>query len=123
MSADTDHLRVVLRRMIADVAEAQRLQTDVVTRATKAGVTKVLFDYRMVGSHHQAVRTNMWEWAAQASFVAMALLVDNDLTRVRMNMTAVAQRVRMRAFLRESDAIGWLEGAERRRPTIEITKI
>ena len=38
-----------------------------------------------------------------------------DLTRVRMNMTAVAQRVRMRAFLHEPDAVGWLEGAERRR--------
>ena len=65
----------------------------------------------------------MWDWAGQAPFVAMALLVANDLTRVRMNMTAVAQKVRMRAFLREADALGWLDGAERRRPTTEISKV
>lgn len=123
LSADGDHLRVVLHRVIADVPEAERLQADIVARASAAGVKKVLFDYRKVDAHSEAVRTCMWDWAGQVAFVAMALIVANDLTRVRMNMTAVAQRVRMRAFLRDEDAQGWLDGAERRRPTTEITKI
>ena len=123
VSVEGDRLRVTLHRVIADVAEAERLQEDIERRTTASAVAKVLFDYRKVGSHNEAVRTSMWDWASRATFVAMALLVANDLTRVRMNMTAVAQKVRMRAFLHEPDALGWLEGAERRRPTTEITKI
>jgi hypothetical protein len=123
VSVEGDRLRVELHRVIGDLAEAERLQQEIEHLATDGGVAKVLFDYRKVGSHDEEVRTSMWDWAARATFVAMALLVANDLTRVRMNMTAVAQRVRMRAFLHEADALGWLEGAERRRPTIEITKI
>lgn len=123
VSVEGDRLRVALHRVIGDVAEAERLQEEVERCATAGGVAKVLFDYRRVGSHTEAVRTNMWDWAARTPFVAMALLVANDLTRVRMNMTAVAQKVRMRAFLHDADALGWLDGAERRRPTTEITKI
>ncbi|HWB74238.1 MAG TPA: hypothetical protein VG755_04770 [Nannocystaceae bacterium] len=123
VSVEGDRLRVALHRVIADISEAERLQEEIERRATAGGVAKVLFDYRKVGSHDEAVRTSMWDWAARTSFVAMALIVANDLTRVRMNMTAVAQKVRMRAFLHEPDAVGWLEGAERRRPTTEITKI
>jgi hypothetical protein len=120
LSAEGDRLRVKLHRVIADVAEAERLQAQIVARAAQAGVTKILFDYTKVGTHSEPVRTSMWEWASRASFVAMALMVGNDLTRVRMNMTAVAQKVRMRAFLREPDALAWLDGAERRRPTTEV---
>jgi hypothetical protein len=122
LSSSADHLRVVLNREIADLAEAKRLQIEVTERAAQIGVVKVLFDYRRVGTHEEAVRTNMWHWAARSNFVAMALLVANDLIRVRMNMTAVAQKVRMRAFLKEPDALGWLVDAERRRPTTEVPK-
>jgi hypothetical protein len=123
LSVAGDYLRVALRRTIADLQESKRLQTEVIERAAAAGVVKVLFDYSRIGSHAEDVRSDMWQWAGRAKFIAMALVVDNDLTRIRMNMTAVAQRVRMRAFLRDSDALGWLDGAEKRRPTTEIPKM
>ncbi|MBC8073789.1 MAG: hypothetical protein IAG13_36055 [Deltaproteobacteria bacterium] len=123
LSVVGDYLRVALHRTMADLAESKRLQTEVIERAAAAGVVKVLFDYSRVGSHADDVRSDMWQWAGRTKFVAMALVVDSDLTRIRMNMTAVAQRVRMRAFLSDRDALGWLDGAEKRRPTTEIPKL
>lgn len=116
----TAYVRVKMLRRIADVEEADRLQSDIERATRSAGLTAVMFDYRGVVGHDESVRSAMWEWAAVCGLQALALLVDSELSRVRMNMTALSKRVPIRAFLTEDDAMAWLTDPAGRRPTREI---
>jgi hypothetical protein len=116
-------VRVKMLRRIADVAEAETLQRQIASTAGTADVSSVLFDYRGVVGHDESVRNSMWEWASACGMNAMALLVDSELSRVRMNMTAVSKRVPIRAFLSEHEALAWLADPASRRPTREVKPI
>lgn len=116
----TAFVRVKMLRRIADVDEADRLQSRIEEATRGAGLTAVLFDYRGVVGHDESVRSAMWEWAGACGLQALALLVDSELSRVRMNMTALSKRVPIRAFLTENDALSWLTDPAGRRPTREI---
>ncbi|MFO0635055.1 MAG: hypothetical protein U0168_19600 [Nannocystaceae bacterium] len=116
-------VRVKMLRRIADVAEAETLQRQIASTAGTADVSSVLFDYRGVVGHDESVRNSMWSGPAPAVTVPTALLVDSELSYVRMNMTAVSKRVLIRAFLSEHEALAWLADPASRRPTREVKPI
>jgi hypothetical protein len=64
----------------------------------------------------------MWTWTASAGLEAVAVVVDGELTRVRLNMTALSKRVPLRAFVEEPEAVAWLVDPEQRRPTREVRR-
>jgi len=113
-------VRVVFSRAVDSVAAALALQgrIDAAAQATR----RVLLDYRCVGAHAEEVRESMWDWAARADLEGIAVVVDGELTRVRLNMTALSRRVPMRAFLGLDEAAKWLVDPNPRRTT-RITRI
>ncbi len=99
-------VRVVFARTVDSVAAALALQEriDAAAKSTR----RVLLDYRRVGAHADEIRESMWDWAARADLEGIAVVVDGELTRVRLNMTALSRRVPMRAFLGPDEAAQWL---------------
>ncbi len=108
-------VRVVFARTVDSVAVALALQEriDAAAKSTR----RVLLDYRRVGAHADEIRESMWDWAARADLEGIAVVVDGELTRVRLNMTALSRRVPMRAFLGPDEAAQWLLDPNPRRAT------
>ncbi len=123
------YVGVVLARPMATVDEAHALHREIARRLAAATLTRVLLDYRAVGAHTDEVRECMWAWAEQAPLdphapiEAIAAVVTGELTRVRLNMTALARRVPMRAFANEVDAVKWLVTPNTRRTTRIIHRV
>lgn len=127
--ANAAYLGVVLSRAMATLDEARALHQEIARRLAAATLTRVLLDYRAVGIHSDEVRECMWTWAEQAPLdphapiEAIAAVVSGELTRVRLNMTALARRVPMRAFASEVDAVHWLVTPNTRRTTRIISRV
>lgn len=123
------YLGVALARPMSTIDEAHALHREIARRLAAATLTRVLLDYRAVGDHTDEVRECMWAWAAQAPLdprapiEAIAAIVTGELTRVRLNMTALARRVPMRAFANEVDAVQWLVKPNTRRTTRIINRV
>lgn len=120
IEAEERFVRVVFARPVDSVAAALALQERIDAAAT--ATRRVLLDYRSVGAHADEVRESMWDWAARADLDGIAVVVDGELTRVRLNMTALSRRVPMRAFLGADEAAAWLVDPNPRRTT-RITRI
>jgi hypothetical protein len=80
----------------------------------------MLLDYRALGPGADEIREAVQEWARTAHIEAIAAVVDGELARVRLNMTALSLRLPMRGFLTEKEALAWLLDPEQRRPTREV---
>ena len=107
-------IRVALRSHMAEGAEADRLLRDVDSALARTGFDRVMFDYRGVDGHGDEIREAMWTWAMDRSLRAVALVVDGEMTRVRTNMTALSRKVRLRAFMNETEATQWMREPGRR---------
>ena len=114
-------VRVALHSRLDDAGDVDRLLKAVDAALTRTAFERVLFDYRGIDSHGEAVRDTMWTWASDRMLAAVAVVVDGEMTRVRTNMTALSRKVRMRAFLDESDAVQWMHNPGRR--TREIPQL
>ena len=95
-------VRVALHGRLDDAGDVDRL-----LKAVDAALTRTAFE-------REAVRDTMWTWASDRMLAAVAVVVDGEMTRVRTNMTALSRKVRMRAFLDESDAVQWMHNPGRR---------
>ena len=121
--SNPDYIRVRFSRPLASLEEAQALQEELERRVPAAGVGRVLFDHRGIEPHPDAIAIAMLQWARDSQLAGTSVVVDTELARVRINMTALAQRVAMRAFVSEVDAIRWLLDPEQRRPTREVKQL
>jgi hypothetical protein len=120
IEAGEGFVRVVFAGTIDSVAAALALQERI--EAAAKATRRVLLDYRSVGAHADEVRESMWDWAARADLQSIAVVVDGEMTRVRLNMTALSRRVPMRAFLGPDEAAQWLVDPNPRRAT-RITRL
>jgi hypothetical protein len=61
-------------------------------------------------SDWQAIREARWRSLAASGAERIAVIVDDELAVVRVRMAAIAAKAKVRAFVREEDAIVWLRG-------------
>jgi len=107
-------VRVVMHARLKTAADVERLLANVEGALGRTTYERVLFDYRGIESHPEEVREAMWTWATKHPKLAIALVVDSEMTRVGTNMTALSRRVRLRAFMDEDEARKWLREPPRR---------
>jgi hypothetical protein len=70
---------------------------------------RALFDNRETTSPTDDIRDAMLAWVCEAGrFEAVAVVLQSDMLAVRLNMDAIAHRVRMRAFDSVPAAQKWL---------------
>jgi hypothetical protein len=118
------YLVVRQHRVFTDRPEAEAMLTAVTAALKRLGLDKIVVDQRRIGPHGEDVRTVMWDWARGAGRrVATALVVDNELARVRANMTALSSGLQLRAFAVEAQAESWLSATPPRRPTAELPPV
>ena len=112
------------RRVFTDRPEAESMLTEITARLKRLGLAKIVVDQRRIGPHDDDVRSAMWDWAKGAGRrIATALVVDNDLARVRANMTALSSGLQLRAFAVQAQAESWLSATPARRPTAELPPV
>ncbi len=116
------YVRVDFVKPVDRVDQAEAIHADVDRSMASHEVCRVLFDYRGLGSELDTIRDAMWPWAERTQLEAVGVIVDGELARVRLNMTALSKRVPLRAFDREADAVTWLTDPEQRRPTRELKR-
>jgi hypothetical protein len=79
------------------------------SRCARAGTRRVLFDNRQTLAPEEAVRDMVWAWIRDPTQLErVALLLESSMGVVRANMTAVSQRIRLRAFNSFEEARAWL---------------
>lgn len=115
-----DIVRARFVRVVADLADADAVAAAL--DAARGPGRKLLLDYRGVSGHAEEVRDAMWQWAKDGDLI-LAMVVDAELARVRINMLALSHRLRVRAFLDERDAMVWLAGPSTRTPTRETPQM
>jgi hypothetical protein len=103
------HVVVWQSGRLASLDEARALQKAVRSRCLRAGVRRALFDNRQTLAPEEAIRDLIWAWVRDpADFERVALLLESSMGVVRANMTAVSQKVRLRAFTSFEEARQWL---------------
>lgn len=122
IQADAQYVRVDFARPLTSTEDAQTLHAELERSFAAHGMRRVLFDYSKIGGADEAVRDAMWTWIETVGLEAIAVIVDGELARVRLNMTALSKRLPLRAFVRGVDAIAWLTDPEQRRPTREVRR-
>lgn len=120
--ADAQYVRVDFSQPLTSVGDAETLHAELERSFAAHGMRRVLFDYSKAGGGDESVRDAMWAWIGSAGIEAVAVIVEGELARVRLNMTALSKRLPLRAFVREVDAIAWLTDPEQRRPTREVRR-
>lgn len=116
------YVRVDFVSPVDRVEQADAIHADVDRSMASNDVFRVMFDYRGLGTELDTIRDAMWRWAEHTQLEAIGVVVDGELARVRLNMTALSKRVPLRAFVREADAVTWLTDPEQRRPTRELKR-
>jgi hypothetical protein len=120
--ADAQYVRVDFREPLTSADDAATLHLALEQAFAAHGMRRVLFDASRAGGGDEVVRDTMWTWIESTGLEAIAVIVDAELARVRLNMTALSKRLPLRAFIREVDAIAWLTDPEQRRPTREVRR-
>src|SRR5438128_2604879 len=84
-------------------------QQDLDRARTSVGIHRALFDNRQTTVTPDELRDDMLAWVCETGrFDAVAVVLQSDMLAVRLNMDAIAHRVRMRAFDSVSAAQRWL---------------
>ncbi|MCU0677040.1 MAG: STAS/SEC14 domain-containing protein [Myxococcota bacterium] len=120
LRVEDGYLRVIERgdpesvdAMLAYAAAMERARVraavpGVLVVAQRAAQTTAVSDW-------QAIREARWRSLAASSAERIAVIVDDELAVVRVRMAAIAAKAKVRAFVREDDAIAWLRGDSTRR--------
>lgn len=111
----TGYLLVVEHGQLGS-ADAMVAYLDEVERhAQRAGVERALFDARQdppPTRGDESVGLARWDyWADKTRLSAIAVLFKSEIAEARVNMTARARRVNVRAFLDRTAAEEWLAGS------------
>lgn len=106
-------LRVEERGDPTDADEMTRYFAAIDRALGVAGVAALLIVAQQTGErplspHWKAIRDARWKALATSRAKRIAVLVDDELGASRVQMTAVAMKAPVRAFLDEPTAIAWL---------------
>jgi hypothetical protein len=118
------HIVVRQLRIVASRFEADAMLAELSAALERRGIAKAMLDQRSLPQLDDDVRDALWEWARGAGRrVAVALVVDGELARMRANMSALTSGLQLRAFALEARAEDWLFATPAQRPTTEIPRV
>lgn len=117
LRAEDGYLRVVERGDPESVAAMLAYAAAMERARVRAGVVGILVVAQRaaettVVSDWQEIREARWQSLAASGAARIAVIVDDELAVARVRMAAIAAKANVRAFVRETDAIAWLKGAE-----------
>lgn len=93
----------------ASTADLRAFQAEIDRVRTESGAKRALFDNRQTAAPTDEIRDAMLAWVCEPGrFDAVAVVLQSEMLAVRLNMDAIAQRVRMRAFESVAAAQKWL---------------
>lgn len=91
--------------------EVAQFQLEMERACSGSAIRRALFDNRETAQTGDDVRDAMLAWVSDpARFDAIAVVLQSDMLAVRLNMDAIAHRVRVRAFDSVAAAQTWLDG-------------
>jgi hypothetical protein len=91
------------------MAELLAFQCEIERIRVEGDIHRALFDNRQTTAPVDEIRDAMLAWVCEAGrFDALAVVLQSEMLVVRLNMDALAQRVRMRAFDSIAAAQKWL---------------
>jgi hypothetical protein len=98
----------------ATLEQAQQFQQEIERVRVASSVRRALFDNRQTARTPDAIRDAMLAWVSDPErFDAIAVVLRSEMLAVRLNMDAIATRVRMRAFDSVPAAQKWLADVRR----------
>ena len=104
-----DTLLVWQRGAPDSLAQLGRFQDELSRAREETSARRALFDNRETTMPPDEIRDAMLAWVCEAGrFDAIAVVLQSEMLAVRLNMDAIAQRVRMRAFDSVPAARKWL---------------
>lgn len=112
------YLRVEGHGNPSDADEATRYLAAVERAASELGAALFVAQKtgdRPLSPHWNAIRDARWKALAASRLERIAVVVDDELGASRVQMTAVAMKAPVRAFVDESAAIAWLVARARER--------
>lgn len=93
----------------ASMLELQEFQQEIDRVRVESDIHRALFDNRQTTTPIDEIRDAMLAWVCEPGrFDALAVVLQSEMLVVRLNMDALAQRVRMRAFDSIAAAQMWL---------------
>ena len=105
----TDTLLVWQSGAPASMLELREFQQEIDRVRVESDVHRALFDNRQTTAPIDEIRDAMLAWVCEPGrFDALAVVLQSEMLVVRLNMDALAQRVRMRAFDSIAAAQKWL---------------
>ena len=110
ITSQGDHALIHQTGRLANVADARKMQREIVERCLEWGVRRAVFDNRATIAPDDEVRELMWEWLVDVDLERVALLLESPMAVVRANMTALAKGLKVRAFAELDEARAWLKG-------------
>ena len=120
----TTHVIVRQHRIVQSRTEADRMLAGLSGSLERHGLGKAVLDLRGLPQVDDDLRDALWDWARGAGVrVALALIVDGELARMRSNMAALTSGLQLRAFAAEVLAEAWLLATPAKRPTAELPPI
>ena len=109
VEAEGEYVLVRCVGRMASAAEAQEMQRKIEQALERTNLRTVIVDNRETSAPVDEARESMWTWCREcAALDRLALLLENEMARVRANMTAVSGGARVRAFASVEDAAVWL---------------
>lgn len=110
MEARQGYLHVVHPGSLATEEEVYVYSLAIEREAAKRGVRRVLIDARAeAGEERHDVRTALWRWlGVTRALDSIAIVARDTLAATRINMTALSQRLSIRAYDEPTTAVRWL---------------
>jgi hypothetical protein len=119
LTARADYLLVVEHGTLSTADEVARYTSELETAANRFQLRRLLVDARSETTESAArgeARTGMWRWIrAQRSFEMIGFVLVDQMMIARVNMTALSEKLPIRAFDSVAEGHRWL--ARIRRPS------
>lgn len=107
-----DYLLVVEHGTLASGEEVFRYVSELEQASQRFQLRRLLVDARSEiddGARHEESRAAMWRWIrAQRAFDMIGYVLRDEMTIARVNMTALSERLTVRAFGQVADGHRWL---------------
>lgn len=117
MTPRADYLLVVEHGTLATSGEATRYTSELEQAAERFLMKRLLVDARSETTEVDAkgdARSAMWRWIrTQRVFEMIGFILVDEMTIARVNMTALSERLPVRAFASVSDGHRWLAKVRR----------
>lgn len=112
LTARADYLLVVEHGTLLTSDEVLRYVTELDTAGQRFHLRRLLVDARSESEESESrgdARSAMWRWIrTQRTFDQIGFVLRDEMTIARVNMTALSERLSVRAFIAVADGHRWL---------------